>query len=304
MVPTMSVEAKEMLRLIGNQLDEGKYPVVMNSGVIMPSNAAFQSETLGTEKRNGKSRQSRRSKTRQRKGTTRRKRAAIRSGAPNKAPQVICSDLLSAYKSQVNDIDIAYPGAKYWWQQEGFWLLTNSALMNGSPKKAVFISAIPFSARLKPQCWGFWDGIEWIGPRHTNFPNGSVCSFQPFDRTWHPGDSLITLLDLHTLWALRHLHLEIFNRWPGRQSVSLVYERILEFHEDEYCGCDATPSKLYRDCCLKKDQSRNKIEEAIKFALMPGGSVRKPPDDIYNFMCGSTYLPSILSVCDLKLISI
>ena len=126
-------------------------------------------------------------------------------------------------------------------------------------------------------------GSTWIGPRHTNFPDGSVCAFEPADKTWVIGDPLVTLLDLYTLWALRHLHLQVFGRWPGHQAVRHPYERILELREDEHCGCDMS-DKLYGKCCRDRDLRRDRIADAVNFIILASGGLRKPPNSVVKFV--------------------
>lgn len=128
--------------------------------------------------------------------------------------------------------------------------------------------------------WGFWPDNTWIGPRHTNFPDGSICSFEPADCTWVPGDSIVALLDLHTLWSLRHLHLAVFNKWPAQQCVRHSYERIPELEPDEMCGCDSAKGKSYSKCCQAKDLEKNRVRAAITFSLTDNGSIRQPPSSI------------------------
>jgi len=167
------------------------------------------------------------------------------------------------------------------------WLLTESTVLAGLEKTATFLTAIPFSAKYTQKSWGFWTTPvywDWIGPRHTNFPDGSVCAFDPSDGTWKAGDSLITLLDLYTLWALRHEHLKILGRWPGRQAVPHVYERMSELKSDELCGCNQY-GKRYTDCCHSHDISRPLGESFFQFLKFTQGHLdRSPPQAICDFM--------------------
>jgi hypothetical protein len=133
------------------------------------------------------------------------------------------------------------------------WLQVETAVVDGLDRTATFLVAVPFDVDLYPRAWGFWnlsDGAKWIGPRHTNFTDGSVCAFVPDSGTWRPGDRLDFLLDLYTVWALRHLHLEHFGRWPGGQYSPHPFYTLIEFKPDELCNCDRhDPPRRYRDCC-------------------------------------------------------
>jgi hypothetical protein len=145
--------------------------------------------------------------------------------------------------------------------------------------------------------WAFWrDPLahpEWIGPRHTNFPDGSICAFEPKDGTWCFGDPLVQLLDLCTLWALRHLYLQEFGRWPGYQSIHFPGERLLELRGDEHCGC-SNSEKLYANCCMPTDMTGNRIGESLSFFWHTGG-LRKPPEAVVSYVRSSTKLPPSLA---------
>lgn len=235
----------------------------------------------------------RRSKTRPRDGTTRRQ------GPASEASSLICADLQTRYESELNAMYEAYPKTRVWKQQEGMLLLTESALLSGLEQPAIFLVAIPYAKHLFVRGWGFWGvsvvGIEWIGPRHTNFPDGSICAFEPSDGTWKSGDSLTQLLDFYSLWALRHLHMKVFDRWPGYQAVHTPYERILELRPEEHCGCEHS-DRLYGECCQKNDKKRNIIADAINFTLKSHGGRRMPPPMVTDFVLNRT---NPLNVADL-----
>lgn len=97
------------------------------------------------------------------------------------------------------------------------------------------------------------------------------------------GDPIVKLLDLHSVWAVRHLHLQVFGRWPGPQAVHHPYERILELREDEYCGC-AVGDKLYGECCRNEDLATNPIANAVSFFFFSGGCLREPPEAVARFV--------------------
>jgi hypothetical protein len=146
--------------------------------------------------------------------------------------------------------------------------------------------AVPFWD-IFPRSWGFWFQGCWIGPRHTNFPDGSICCFNFGDGTWFVGESLVALLDMNTVWAIRHLHLRFFGRWPGRQVAHYPYERTLELHDDELCGCGS--SNRYAECCKPADSKCDQVREAVSFAMM--GPLRSPPDAVRQFLTGAAPTP-------------
>lgn len=193
-------------------------------------------------------------------------------------------------------MDIAKPAEKdVWREDDALWLLTRSSLLPGLWQRALFVTALSFGRALV-RGWGFWETIAtspiWIGPRHTNFPDGSICAFDPADKTWLIGDSVVELIDLYTLWALRHLHLQIFGRWPGRQSAHYPSERIAEINDDEYCGCGKS-DRRYRDCCKHADLARDQVRDAVNYQLRCFGGLRFPPRSVTQFVSRRSNPPRI-----------
>lgn len=283
----MNDETRNSLRVIGLQLDGDQYPRVYNGGVVQPGDAAIVTSIPGEDMNNVEERQAR-SAAGSRKRAAGRQGTSGRSGPPGQAPQLVCSDLRATYEEELDALRGAYPGTKVWHQAEGMWLLTESTVLPGLEKAATFLTAIPFSLRYPPiKGWGFWTTPvhwEWIGPRHTNFGDGSICAFDPKDRTWKPGDSLITLIDLYTLWALRHEHLKVLGRWPGRQSVPHAYERLSESHPHELCGCNRH-GKSYAECCQLRDQKRPLGDSFFRFMRFTQDQLeRSPPRAICEFL--------------------
>lgn len=293
-----------MLREIGRQLDRSIFPQVKNGGIVTPIENAVPTSILGREQTNGKERK-RRPETRPRAGTTRRQRQTSGYGSANQAAPIISSNLQAKYEAELETVHEAYPHTHVWHQEEGLWLLTESALLPGLWKKAIFLTGIPFDRTLTVRSWGFWFGAPmshptWIGPRHTNY-DGSVCAFEQSDGTWVTGDSIVELLDLYTLWALRHHHLQSFGRWPGHQVVHLPFERTMELTEDEYCGCGES-GKRYGECCREKDLARDQIADAAEFGFRYN-SLRKSPDAVMSFVRDQQEAPvlSDLLACKLRL---
>lgn len=291
---------KETLELIGYQLDENVFPRVGTGGIVLPSKPEG-TFNVGKGKYHGKRREnspavatqigaSRRPETSHRPSFTRR------AWAPGQAPQIVGSDLHSQYEGGLSAVLQAYPSTEFWQQKDGFWLITESCLFPGLQKKAYFLTGVSLISGLV-RGWGFWASnaheFQWIGPRHTNFPDGSICAYEVRDKTWLTGDSLVELLDLFTIWALRHLHLEVLSRWPGPQAVIFPYERLLELNDDELCGCDGSNGKRYFACCKEKDLVRDRIADAMKFNFLTGGGMRQPPLSISKFMLDRAEIPSI-----------
>lgn len=294
----MQAQTKNALQEIGLQLDCSQFPCVYNGGFVKPSDTVVVSSFLGEEKQDVSFRQ-RRSKTRSWQRSAGWQRQTYRPRTSGRTTSFICSSLRESYEAELDALMDAYPGTKIWQQEEGLWLLTESAVLAGLGKKATFLCAIPYSPILFTRSWGFWTTListEWIGPRHTNFPDGSICAFEPQDGTWKNGDSIIKLLDLYSLWALRHEHLKEFGRWPGHQSVHHPHERLSELRDDEFCGC-AHSNRLYSECCKQKDLARNLVADFMDFWFhFAGQQHRKPPQTITDFIRKRIKPPPIIDL--------
>lgn len=188
------------------------------------------------------------------------------------------------------------------------WLLVKSEVLKDLTREATFLVALPDRRDLLAKAWGFWTSPgaapRWIGPRHTNFHDGSVCAFAPQDNVWAPGDDVRTLLDLYSVWALRQLYLEILGLWPGKQYTLLGTNPALEAHYRlsecdplELCGC-GSETLAYAECCLSKDQKWNRLQLIDLFmATMPGGfASRRPPLKVVEFLEGRQDIPTIKDV--------
>ena len=278
----MNTQVETALHEIGRQLDANIFPKVKNGGIVMPIDTAIPLMIMGEENSNERRKRQNRPETRQRKRATRRQGETRGCGKTSAAAPDISPCLQKKYMGELSKIKEAYPGIQIWEQKDGMWLLCQSTLLHDALHSAEFICAIPFDPLNRVRGWGFWSGNTWIGARHTNVPDGSICAFEPSDGTWVPGDSIVHLLDLYTLWAVRHLHLRTFNRWPGAQVAHYPFERIMELKEDELCGCGSL-NKRYGDCCKLKDIKRDRISDATKF-IVNGWADRKPPEDVMRFM--------------------
>ena len=139
----------------------------------------------------------------------------------------------------------------------------------------------------KVRAWGLWCagrvGATWIGPRHTNYVDGSICAFEKDAGTWSFGDSLVALFDLLSVWAIRQLFAESFGRWPGPQASSYPYERLLEFQDTEHCGC-AKPKGRYGQCCKPRDLSYKPSAIACAHITLSGWRIRQAPSAIVDLV--------------------
>ena len=278
----MNTQVETALHEIGRQLDANIFPKVKNGGIVMPIDTAIPLIIMGEVSNDERRKSQKRPETGQGQRSARWQGETRGCGETSAAAPVISPGLQEKYMGELSKIKEAYPGIQIWEQKDGMWLLCQSALLPDALHSAEFICAIPFDPLKRVRGWGFWNGGEWIGPRHTNMPDGSICAFELSDGTWVPGDSIIKLLDLYTLWAVRHLHLKYLNRWPGAQVAHYAYERLIELKDDELCGCGSI-DKMYGDCCKPKDLKRDRVADATKF-IFAGGTDRKPPVDVMRFM--------------------
>lgn len=295
----MDSDVRQTLEEIGRQLDRSVFPRVRNGGLILPSEPAASFNPLGKELHH-ESEAKRRSAADARQGAGRRPwspggiRSAGRSWPSRAVAPFVGADAVNAYRHEVDALCAAYPGVRIWEQGEDFWLRAESALLHRLGRKVAFLVGVSGSKRFV-RAWAFWDspvGVTWIGPRHTNFPDGSICAYEPADGTWGFGKSLIELLDIYSVWALRHLHLEVVGRWPGPQAVAQPYERILELGDEERCGC-GHGERSYASCCKEADLKRNRVTEAIAFGVFTGWRLRIPPDLIVQFALNRRQPPAI-----------
>lgn len=294
----MDSTAAIALREIGLQLDQGLFPVVKDGGLVVPSGSGIPIRSLGQEQCNGYTEGSRRPSAGSRKRPSGREGKASGSRAPGAAAPLIVAAVGSRYEAELDDVKEAYPGAKLWHQGGGFWLLTESRLLAAElEQNAIFLTVFSLE-HLAARSWGFWRAplpstYTWIGPRHTNYPDGSVCAFTPQDETWIFGDRIVPLLDLYSVWAVRQLHLKIFGRWPGSQFVPERFERLVELRQDEMCGC-GHPTGAYGQCCRPHDLAECRVKDGITYQLQLGA--RQPPPAVSRFVQELGEPPSLESI--------
>jgi len=283
----MTPAARALLQQVGVELKELRQVRVQTGGLVVPDYApAGEAKENGNGERQKQARPAARSRSRHpgRQGPPRRLRST------GSAPQLRGVELRAHYEAQVVELQKAYPSARVVASDAGgMWLQVESAVLNGLDHTATFLVAVPFSADQFPKSWGFWnleDGPTWIGRRHTNFADGSVCAFVPDSQTWTPGGRLDALLDLYSVWALKQLHLAVFGRWPGGQFSPHPFYSLIEFGDDELCSCKNEPPRHYGDCC-KPDHLRQPLlalkadfELKMRCRLID----RNPPQHILDFI--------------------
>lgn len=305
----MEPSSREMLTEIGRQLDANVFPHVFDNGVVMPSASDVASSALG-EETDDEQQRPRGPAAGSRKGTVRWKGTPRRSRQAGASTRISGGLLRIAYEAEVANLAKAYPASRVFPDDDGMWLQTQISVLSGLNYGATFLVALPFAPGAGPRAWGFWnspDGPLWIGPRHTNFFDGSICAFSPGDNVWTEGGNLTSLIDLYTVWAFRHLHLEVMGRWPGRQyslpppnEVLNPYYRLAQCKDDELCGCGSLTAR-YAECCKPRDLRSDLGRLAQEFVRRMGARLgdRKPPLAIGDFATGQGAAPSIRDVHNL-----
>ena len=284
----MRKSAKDDLKAIGLGLDNGVLPSVFNRGVVRPESSPVDVKPSGQEKADARQ-QSKRSATRPWERPAGGQRTTGQSRSPDSGTPFVQPGLRFRYLEGIGECSDAYPGLLAFPQERQMWLFAESDLIEGLGRRAAFAVQLPYTTSRPVRAWGFWTTAvskTWIGPRHTNFPDGSVCAFEPRDQTWLPGGSVTALLDLYSLWAVRHLYLEKYGKWPGRQSVPIAAERLLELGDEEFCGCEH-PLGTFVRCCKASDQTNTSGADLLDFAM----KTRMPPDDIVRFAWNPTSPP-------------
>lgn len=219
-------------------------------------------------------------------GTSRGQRSRSRSGSPRPGPRLGSRDLRAVYKAQIGEAQDAYPSLRWRSTGEGIWLRVLSRLLPDRERGAILLVGLPHDPSARARAWGFWDQLEgpaWIGPRHTNMPDGSICAFGPQDGVWAPGGSIVGLLDLYSTWCVRHLHLRAFGWWPGRQyAISHPHYRLSEAKGHELCPCGSV-DRTYAECCQPGDAAAGEPRWLqTDFETKYGTSLadRRPPEAV------------------------
>ncbi len=293
----LAPETRAVLQQVGAALDEHRPLRVYTHGIVAVDQ---ESPTATRFEENGDDGQGKRG-SRERPG---RRRGAPPGSRPAGAASRIGGHLLRAgYKAQVTRLAEAYPTFQAFPDEDGMWLLARSPIISGLAREATFLIALPYRSGPGPRAWGFWTiaaETRWIGPRHTNFQDGSICAFSPDEGAWSEGGDLRTLLDLYSVWTLRHLYLEVFGQWPGKQ-YGLVgvdarvqaYYRWIECKDDELCMC-GSETRRYFECCKPSDlQWGIQIMEVFLRQIEGGFQSRQPPPSVRGFIEGRSPLPKI-----------
>lgn len=275
------------LRDIGEALDRDEYPMVGQDGLVMPgarspSYSPGEGERVRVEQPEAGS-----------EGPAAREgEGSSAAGSAAAGGQALLLGQLGLSEGMRHDLGVvaaAYPSLRVRVTPPVVWLLSTNRPIEGLPDKAYLLTAISMDAKaLVPgrpnpiSSWAWWDLGIWIGPRHTNYGDGSICSFEPKHGTWRPGESLIKLLDLHSVWIARQLHLRHLGRWPGDQVIHTAYERVAENAPDELCGCGSF--RRYDECHRALDEATPAYQRDRGFHARMRNPARRPPSEAWAML--------------------
>jgi hypothetical protein len=287
----------EMLRALGQELDAGRYVRVLTGGHVTldrdhTADGGSSLEHKEAEYANRSSAGPRQGSSRQRaswegptgqhprQGTARA--GTTPGGTPDSAAQVLSTAAVvaPAVLADVRGAEVEYPLDAHL-DPSDLWLSTWIQPLTQLRDRAFVLVRYPLQQRVvRPLVWAWWHPGIRVGPRHTNpgsYGGGSICAVDGEDGLWGPGDPLVDLLDLCSVWLLRQLHLAVFARWPGPQRLHTAYERLTEHRPNELCGCGTL--NRYERCCLDGDLAVLDKDLVPQFlALFPDPQRRIPAD--------------------------
>lgn len=275
------------LRAVGEALDNDVFPHVYQNGLV--ALAAPEVATL-MEQVNVEREKPRGSAAGSRPGSetgpwrTPSETPSFGSGGEQAARIPLLEELCASYPTRIIEGD------------HGLWIIVTSAPLGRGGPQVTFVIAYPHSEKMTPRSWAFWKlgGFpKTVGPRHTNFPDASICAFGPDDGTWTRIDGPVALVDLYSTWALRHLYFAQFGKWPGQQHGLTALYRRTEFSASEWCGCGS--GKRYDQCHEQADRllADDVARDEHRRILGSDYCARKTPKSVMRFVrSGFTKIPS------------
>lgn len=243
------------LRTVGVTIDGDEQPTVFDGGFVGFSDAT-ESEVMKDVAQ----------------GQTHRSQAGSRSGRRARARRAQAPD----HPFRSDTIEAAYgAGFRLLAQhyaalgvedRNGLWVVVTSLPLGCDGPEVHFLIAVPIDNLVAPRAWAFENigrTANLMSLKHTNFPDASVCAFPHGHWPWPNPDSLLGLVDIYVLWAVRKLHRDYLGWWPGPQVGPGAYYRVREFHAREHCGCGS--EKRYGACHMAADLLVNQQFAAAEF---------------------------------------
>lgn len=284
-------QALQTLKRIGDDLDRGIYPIAYTGGVVLPGNTQPVSTAPGEEfTSNAAESEAGSTRPEARPGEGPAGNGATGERSSGAAALILGQPGLtdSVREDLVGAIE-AYPQFYVRFAPQGAWLCGWLRPIPDLPERVFLVIYYPLSFPTDPKprlaSWAWWESGVWVGPRHTNCGDGSICAFDPSDGVWEAGDALWLYMDLMSVWIVRHIFLRRFDRWPGKQVLHTAFERLRDHRPGELCGCRS--GLRYEACHQVRDRRRPvwlAISDYLRFFPNP---IRRPSDEVLSFM-GST----------------
>jgi len=293
---TVSPQLLPALQRVGSALDRGRSIRVLKGGKVVAEEPYVvdderkpHNETHGTQGSAAGSRQ----RPAGWEGTARRPWPAgtlLQTGS---------GDYRIAFEESLPDLRLNYPGTRVWDDEIGLWTVVPSFPLGFDGPQAFLVAGLPYQATPKRRCWGYWKARRprWIGPRHTNFPEASICAFSEDVGAWRPDQGLSELFDVYSVWLVCQLHLQAFKRWPGPQHSINSYYRLHEFREGELCSCDS--GRTYFECHRPQDllEDPTRAEQEFRAFAGIGLADRRVPKGVTRFVESNfAEAPSLMDV--------
>ena len=266
------------LRTVGEAIDNDVFPHVFQNGLVAlaaPEVASSMEQANGERERPRGSAAGSWPRPETGPRRTPGETAPVWSGGKQATRVPVLEELYASYSTQFIEGD------------HGLWVIVTSTPLGQDGPHVTFVIAYPYSEKGPPRAWAFWKlgGFpKFIGPRHTNFPDASICAFVPDDGTWSRADGLVALVDLYSTWVLRHLYFEQFAQWPGQQHGLTALYRRSEFSAAEWCGCGS--GYRYGQCHQAADKLLPDEDAGDEHRRILGSDYccRKPPKSIMRFV--------------------
>lgn len=268
---------RDILRVIGEGLDNDVWPGVASGGRLVPAqstvaNVAGSAKEVSADGA-GPARRSEGSSTRSREGPAGRCTTERPSSPDQAAP--IFRQLSDRMVRELDEVASAYPQARTEVASSGIWLTINVRPIPRLWMSATVLTLIPTFIPGRIASWARWDSDvqfgRWIGPRHSYF-DGSICAFDQADEGWED-PSLLDRMGAISLWVARQAYAEAFGRWPGPQVIHEPAARLFFQSPSELCaGCGSR--RPYSGCHLSDDLDDpanypDRIVTALCFRAIP-----------------------------------
>ena len=293
-VPSFDLSPRQLAHIgeVGAALFAGRELQASGNGLISirPTIGATREEGTNDDKREETARGSATRPRERRQGT--RGRRTTDSHAPEFRREL--------YRAQVAQVNEHYPGVRTWIKDDATWLSVPSFPVGSDGPRANLLVAIPKRSSARITAWGFWDmdgRMSWIGYRHTNFPDGSICAFPADADYWREGDALPSYVDLLSEWSFRQLYYVVHRVWPGPQEGRWRYYRLKGTQPGECCPrCQSL--KRYEDCCRPLDEAEACDSDRREFILEVGCDLgeQRPHRRVVEFAQGQRNRPPRMAI--------